>query len=392
MLTPTHCHKNSQLSLANIGLLFVGMIFTNASIADDEKVASTNKLDISGKLMLDYYQVDDLFLADDYADFVIRRADVKAEYQFNDDWQSEVKVAYDQLEQTIELKDALLTNSQLSFADVSIGRFKEPMGFEYNSSSAKIMAMERSMVTNAFVPKRNIGVMISAEHKKLQWALGWFNNAEDNDFSETALTGRMTYLASVPSPFAAINEIRLHFGSSFSLRSHNPDDSIRINQSFEIYGSNSVIESTKIDATHERLNGLEFGLLAGPINLHGEYFSQHITANKNSNDLDSEFSGYYTQLTYNVTGESVNYKKGKLASVKPTAEYGAVTLVARYSELDVRDHFDGSEATSLYYGLNYTYDKNLRAQLGYQIADLYGKNSIFLNHGKALSFRLQYVY
>lgn len=349
-------------------------------------------LEISGKVMVDVRQADDLFLDDDFEDALLRRLDLTAEYTFSELWSAELQVAYDQIEEKIEVKDASIKSKYFSAFNVTVGQFKEPMGLEYLTSSTKVGAMERSMATNTFAPKRNAGIMLSDNQKRYTWAVGVFNNSEDIDFKQTAITARATYNKKFLLPFSQTDKFRLHLGLSATSRNQDPDDSIRINEDLELYGSNSIIESEKVDATDQSTTGLEFAFIAERVVLQGEYFNQKVTADPNSSDLNSQYDGFYTQMTYTLTGEEMDYKNGKLGGIKPESDYGALSLVVRYGELNARDNYDGTEATSLYYGLNYTYSKHLRAQLGYQQADISGKNALLINQGSATSLRLQYSF
>lgn len=364
----------------------------NSESTEPTTVEQKPALEISGKVMVDFRQADDLYLDDEFSDAVLRRLDITAEYRFSELWRSEFQVAYDQVEEKIEVKDASISTKYFSAFEVTLGQFKEPMGLEYLTSSTKVGAMERSMATNTFAPKRNAGLMFSDNQKRYTWAVGVFNNSEDIDFEQTAITARATYNKKFLLPFSQTNKFRLHLGLSASSRSQDPDDSIRINENLELYGSNSVIESEKLDATNQSITGLEFALIADSIVLQGEYFNQKVTTDSDSPDLNSEYDGFYTQMTYTITGEEIDYKNGKLGGLKPESDYGALSLVVRYGALNARDNYIGTEATSLYYGLNYTYNKRLRAQLGYQQADITGKNALLVNQGSATSLRLQYSF
>jgi phosphate-selective porin OprO/OprP len=117
--------------------------------------------------------------------------------------------------------------------------------------------------------------------------------------------------------------------------------------------------------------------------------------------LDQEINGYYVLTTYNITGESYNYKDGVFGAVKPINPLdkggkGAWQVGVRLSEFDAGDikvaTGKSNRATSITYGLTWFATDNMRFMLNYvdtQFDQLVGSAGSRVSGDKTVMFRSQ---
>ncbi|MEQ1788995.1 MAG: porin, partial [Rickettsiales bacterium] len=233
---------------------------------------------------------------------------------------------------------------------IMVGQFKEPFGLETLTSDNFVTFIERSS-TNLFSPERKIGAMVSANGETAPigfWtaSLGGFgsgtSSTSSTDDEARDITGRVTW-----APVATKTKV-MHFGVAGSHRIPDSSaDSFRFssraeNQLTSAAADLSVDTGTITNVDNVNLLGLEAAGVYGPASLQGEYVRASLNRNAGA---DPTFGGYYVEGTYYLTGESRNYnaKAGKFDRVKPFAPvgskggYGAWSVMARYSSLDLND-------------------------------------------------------
>jgi phosphate-selective porin OprO/OprP len=231
---------------------------------------------------------------------------------------------------------------------------KEPMGLEELTSSKDISALERSAMTERYVPGRNAGVQLHGNDKSWSYGLGLFEASGDgaDDINRVAVTGRTT--------FAPVNtaDTLFHLGAGFTQRG-----------------------DANIDG--EQVYNLEVAGKSGPIHAQMEYFD--------ATEAGVDLSGYYLQLGWIMTGESRPYKSGVFKRIEPATESGAWELVSRYEEGDGKYSDIGlgsKDGNQLTIGLNYYANSNLRAGLSYMT----GEESDSGLKGNEARARIQYVF
>ena len=365
-------------------LLFVSVTSSSLVYADDD---NKSKLEVGGRIMLDYDNFDEVFNDGESGDdFSLRRARLSVKYRLNNNWKTKFQLSYDEKNEKFEEKDLFVTYSGWKFSDVTLGKFKESFGLEYSTSSKNILTIERSMATNAFAPGRSYGVGLSSSNKKSTWALGIFDaTAEDDFFNQYAVTGRATYV-----PYKTKDNL-LHIGLSASWR-EGLEDRYQINENMEVYSAKKIVESANLPVDNMTNYGIEAAWQHNSLLVQGEYFSQDISVKENTGTLDADFSGYYVQASYILTGEQHRYKKGRFVNLNPQGKYGAFEFVARYSELDAKDNNRGHIANNTTLGINYYLNKETRIMFNYIHGELEGPNVQFENSGDAYSARVQYSF
>jgi phosphate-selective porin len=105
-----------------------------------------------------------------------------------------------------QLTDAYLNWNRFDAANIRVGQFKTPFGFEQLYADPKLYTIERSMASDRLTPGRQIGVQVGGDawYERISYAAGIFNgngtnsNFNDNDrfltagrFSVVPFSGRL---------------------------------------------------------------------------------------------------------------------------------------------------------------------------------------------------------
>lgn len=196
---------------------------------------------------------------------------------------------------------------------VKVGQYKAPFGFEQLSSDPKLLTAERSQVTSALTPERQIGVQVwgrpltnvfPEQKDLLTYYAGIFNgngrNVTVNDNDEYMYAGRLEvqpWKAKVSGAEAWVK----FGGNALSSRDAagtvlSPAGSLRVNS------DGSLSAFAVLSAAERQGYGLDVAFHWGPFDLTGEYLSESIEG-RTVNGVMPTFSdfraeGYYVQGGY----------------------------------------------------------------------------------------------
>ncbi len=296
---------------------------------------------------------------------------------------TEWAIAVDFAGGTSNFRNVYMGLKDLPFGNVRAGQFKEPFGLEQITSSNHITFTERSLM-NALVPAFNAGVMVfdDCAEERVTWAIGGFRSAGDagevsRGDGEWATTARVTGLP----VYSEDGRNFVHLGVGFSRRSPTSDaitysskPEANLAPAYIGIGATASVPAETID-----LMGFEAAWVSGPLSLTGEYSMASIDAPSGATN-DPDFSGYYAQIGYFLTGESRGYRKaqGCFDALKPLENafgegggHGAWELAARISNLDLTDDgITNGELNDLTFGVNWYLNPNTRLMVDYILADL----------------------
>ncbi len=270
--------------------------------------------------------------------------------------------------------------------NIRAGHMLEPIGLEEYSSNNYITFMERGLPTY-MNPAYNTGIMSfdALLDQRATWALGVFkdtgNLGDSVSNEEFAVSGRLTGL-----PYEADEGRRyLHTGYSMSFRGYD-DTGYRIRARPDSYIAPYVIDTGNLDADTVTLSVLEFMLTIDSITLQGEWFMATADLNPtadNASPDDPDFTSYYVQAGYFLTGEYRPYQKktGTFGRVIPKSNVtsgsmagGAWEIAARYDGMDLKDSgIEGGEMDCVTVGLNWYLNPNARVMWNYVLADVQDK-------------------
>ena len=258
--------------------------------------------------------------------------------------------------------------------NLSVGKQKEPISMERIMSMIQLPMQERSSVSDAFLPSRNFGVVLSGtgENQRWTWAGGvfndWLDTGTDIGDSATQAIGRVTWL-----PFITEDESNL-FHLGLGLRQTNGKEGAQFLTEPEFNKSPIFVDTGPLDANDGFQVNLEASWRKGPYWVHGEYISTDVDS-PSYGDLD--FSGYHITGSWILSGEMRGYnKKSGIMGQIPIARdvyhggWGAWELGLRFSSLDLTDGLiDGGEMDIISLGLNWWLSPVFNVNLNYRFID-----------------------
>ena len=134
--------------------------------------------------------------------FEMRRAKLEMSgYVVDSSWRYRVRLAFNRGDGTANLEDAHLIKKLGDGWKLRVGQFKAPFYREHNISSKRQLAVERSLVSNAFSQGRTQGIELSWRGERIGFSTSLNdgfdgqNTAVLSDDVEFAFTSRVEYLA-----------------------------------------------------------------------------------------------------------------------------------------------------------------------------------------------------
>lgn len=278
----------------------------------------------------------------------------------------------------VELKNVFIEFGTIpGVGNIRIGHFKEPLSLSSVNSSKYSTFMEVAQNTR-FFQTRNNGIMMynSFLDEQLSAQFAVYRNA-DNDSNDVladdgyVLTGRITGL-----PYRNKNKKQLlHLGMGYSYR--KPESKkYQISANPGSHLAPKYLNTGKIEDVEEiNLINFETAYITGPFSVQAEYINASLISNPNN----LNFSNYYAEVSYFITGESKNYKNSYdgFGRIKPNKNFngkdglGALEIALRYSETDLTDkNIFGGEQSDFALGLNWYLNPVTRIMLNYIRADI----------------------
>lgn len=316
----------------------------------------------------------------------LRRAQLYLKLDLAENWSSKLQLGYSEKSSEAKVKDAYVRYKGWDFADITIGQDKEPFSLGLMTSLKNSNAIERNIASQAFRLGRNLGVNLAAANKDYSWTIGLYEVGEygsdttQGGGGKLAVTGRFSL-----TPINTKSQV-LHLGTSFSLRDLDGAE-FEVESNAEVHGSVDVLDTRNFQADSLNQYALESAWIKDRLALVGEAYYQDVDGTVDSDS--ALYTGYYLEGSYFLTNDSLRYKKGRFAAVKPSADSGAWQLVLRHSYLDAEDNLDGMEVTNSMLGINY-YRKAIKLMVNFTRTELAGYDVEELDSGDSISFRAQY--
>jgi phosphate-selective porin OprO/OprP len=320
-------------------------------------------------------------------DSQLRRARLSLKLPLGENWSSKVQIAINEGEESYETKDLYLRYKGFDFADIKIGRSKEPFGLENVTSSGNSLFTERSLST--FALGRSKGINFSDSNRSYSWSIGTYKveqNGKVKADGDKAYTARATI-----SPINR-DASYTHFGLAYTNRDlQGAEYEIKTNGGVD--SGFNFLDTRNIATESIVKKGAEAAWGRGPLSLQGEYQQLQIEAlNTNQSAI---YQGYYTQLSYFLTNDHRPYKKGRFSGVKPNSDKGAWEITLRKSALQSIEIGSANKNSDIdiettVLGVNYYLSKKVKFMLNATDTKTKGISTYTLTpNGSALSLRLQ---
>lgn len=322
------------------------------------------------------------------SEYEIRRARIGLKHESKKNWEGEFELDFNDQDKEVSITDAYVRFTGWNFGELTFGKMKEPYGLENTTGSKNINTIERSVVTEAFKPGRNYGLLFSTFSNLFSLELGGFQTSEDEyGLDGYAWTGRGVF-----HPLLTETSL-IHLGVSASNRDMQGVEH-RINEPLEVNPAASIVESDAINADKIDQYALEAAFMYRFFSVQAEWQEQTIAEETlaATPQEDATYSGYYVLASVFLTGESRSYKKGSFGSIKPSRESGAWELVLRYSDIDLGENPGDRQASSAMLGINYYATARARLTLNFAQADMVASNEDEAGDAESVVFRAQYVF
>jgi len=277
------------------------------------------------------------------------------------------------------LKDAYITIKKIpTMGHIRIGHFKEPFRFESLTSSKYMTFMERNFGSE-FSADRNSGIMIFNDflNHRISYQTGLFRNADSFGNDKKANNGyAITSRLAVAIIKNKEKKQLLHLGVSYSYRKpENNTYHIASRPEAHLSGIKYIDTNTITDVNNVSLVNVESAFVSGPIAIQAEYLNSSVKSLTTYN-----FSSYYAQASYFLTGESKSYKSplGGFGRVHPKENFGgknkgigAWEIALRYSKADLNSKsIFGGEESNITLGLNWYLNPATRIMLNHVWANI----------------------
>jgi phosphate-selective porin len=256
---------------------------------------------------------------------------------------------------------------------LTFGKIKETFTYEMVGDAANLPQLERTL--NPFFVSRNVGVKLSNSvlNQRMTYTVGWFNDwlFHGQSFGESAndFTARLTALP----VYSQGGTNYLHLATGFRYAGAE-NGVIRLKGKPESNITSNYVDTGDLPASHQNEISLELLANRGPFSVLAEYAESNVY----SPTLGvPHFYGASLIGSWVITGEHRPYdrKVGYARRIIPERRWGAWEVVARYSQVDLKDRtVNGGILHKGLLAVNWWASTQWRISFGYGLADLNRKN------------------
>ncbi len=297
-----------------------------------------------------------------------------------------------------------------------LGKHKPFVGLERLQSGSDIKFIERSYVSNAILPNRDIGVSLHGDvlDKKLNYAVGYFNGVADGGDNFTSIdenTDKDFAARLFATPFAGSGGLLegLGFGVAGTWANQSNTNSLgrfRTAGQQEFFGYAS---GTRADGTRHRISPQAY-YYNGPLGVLAEYaqVTQDIANAAGTLKSEQTHDAWQIAATWLITGEDASFKGVKPFNPFKFGEagggWGAWEVGARYQEFnldrDARNFTTVANGFALGartwgVGLSWYHNENAKFLINYErtkLDEFIAGTALLRDDEKFLTFRYQVAY
>ena len=219
---------------------------------------------------------------------------------------------------------------------ITLGNQKVALSLVNQTSRLARTFMEEPLPAEAFGLIRRLGAGWDFHRKKV----GVHLTAFGPDLNERI--GKFGYGARMYSNPTRTRWSLAHVGVSGVRESMDQEARSRARPETRVTDTFLVDTGRDADVETQSIFSLEMALAHKNWAIRGEYF---YTEWDRKTQEDTNFSGYYLQANWVITGESFQYKQGRFLRIRPDSSKGAWEVALRYSAVNLndRDIFGGAE-------------------------------------------------
>jgi phosphate-selective porin OprO/OprP len=342
--------------------------------------------------------------ARDFSDgLIFRRARLSVEGTFSRDFNYRLMLDMggSGTEGPTKINDAWIAYTGLAPFTFQLGAFAPPSNMDDGTTPEDLPFLERSSAADISRSMAGadgrMGLGVKAGGKRWMSA---FSLTSRTVTDAEVFDGQFAAVARAGGLVATSDNYNVHVGASGTYVFSPPDlgssaspprHAIRFRDRPEVrVDSVRLIDTGAIDAAHVSSLGLEFGANWKNFYLQGEHFWFDIERRDSSTLPDPDFTGYYVQGSWVLTGESRRYNPVTGSFQNPRAKsafvrgegFGAWELAARYSRMNLNfqeglagtaastDSVRGGDQNVLTFGVNWFMNPNVKLMLDYMLIDV----------------------
>jgi phosphate-selective porin OprO and OprP len=259
--------------------------------------------------------------------------------------------------------------------EVKGGNFNVPFSMEEMQSSNSSALVERSLVS-ALAPGYGLGGSVSLSKPNWTVTIGYFGAALSNESGRSKERGRGVAARFTMRPMKGDGQF-LHLGAAVERRGFHDGEVLKFSAQPGTVLAPDILGTGSISRLDTLTNiGGEVAYARRSALVQGQYVSTRI---RRIGVPSINFSGWYVQASWLVTGQNYGYSKrgGYPSGPKLKHGKGAVELATRYSHLDLESGpIDRGIADTVTLGVNWYVNRNVRLMLDYGHGATHGSNRL----------------
>ena len=292
-----------------------------------------------------------------------------------------------------EIRDAFLRYEKYQLFRITLGQYKIPYDFWFQTTHSNVNYLEQALPTNTFIPGFRIGLGVQYFPDPFTFAFNLFTIDSRNKIQNNQIKGHQPLAASTRITFAPVHKekIAIHFAAAGIIQGTDSLNRFRFRTfpEAQTYHNHFLVDTDFIYQCKNYI-GEEFetAVILGPFSIQGAYYNTHVNRTEAVN-----FNGFYITADYFLTGEHYIYdfKEGTIDGISSINHaFGAWQLAARYSNVDLEDeNVQGGRERNVTLGLNWIVNSNLKFVLDYIFVNATPSDNGLNRHMNIFALRCQ---